>query len=81
LLWAAVNFASALASLTLLVTVPVAVFVGTRTVIAWILTFAGVIVTVWESVRVAKKEGLSTAVGPKGTLHAYVDLPELAQAA
>jgi uncharacterized membrane protein len=81
LLWAAVNFASALASLVLLVTVPVAVFVGTRTVIGWGLTFSGVIVTVWESVRVAKTEGLSTAVGPKGTLHAYVELPEFAQAA
>jgi uncharacterized membrane protein len=81
LLWAGINFASALVSLLLLVTVPVAVFVGTRTVIAWVLTFSGVIVTVWESVRVAKKEGLSTAVGPKGTLHAYVELPVLEHAA
>jgi len=72
LLWAAVNLASAAVSLLLLVTVPVPVFVGARTMTAWVLTSTGVIVTVWESVRVARKEGLATAVGPKGTLHAYV---------
>ena len=45
------------------------------------LTFGGVIVTVWASVRVARQEGLATAVGPKGTLHAYVVVPVLAVAA
>jgi hypothetical protein len=77
LLWAGINLASALLSLLLLVSLPVAIFVGTRTVSAWVLTFGGVIVTVWESVRVAKTEGLSTAVGPNGTLHAYVAPPLL----
>jgi hypothetical protein len=81
LLWGAINLASAAMSAVLLLTVPVAVFVGTRTVMAWAMTFTGVIVTVWESVRVAKSEGLATAVGPNGTLHAYVDVPILATAA
>jgi Protein of unknown function (DUF3159) len=80
LLWAAINFSSAAVSLVLLVTVPVPVFVGARTATAWLLTFAGVIVTVWESVRVARGEGLATAVGPNGTLHAYVAPPLLVAA-
>jgi hypothetical protein len=81
LLWAAVNLSSAIISLLLLVTVPVPVYVGIRTVSAWVLTFTAVIVTVWESVRVAKNEGLHTAVGPNGRLHAYVAAPVLANAA
>jgi Protein of unknown function (DUF3159) len=72
LLWAVINLTSALLSVVLLLTVPVAVFVGTRTVAAWALTFAGVIITVFESVRVARSEGLATAIGPNGTLHAYL---------
>lgn len=72
-LWAAVNAAAAAASLTLLLTVPVAVFVGTATASAWILTCSGVVLTVSDSVRTARDEGLATAVAPNGTLHAYVD--------
>lgn len=71
LLWAAVNLVSAITSVTLLLTVPVPVFVGTRTAAAWVLTFTGVLVTCSESVRVARREGLATAVSPDGTLHAY----------
>ena len=37
-LWAAVNAMAAAVSLTLLLTVPVAVFVGTATVSAWVIT-------------------------------------------
>jgi hypothetical protein len=82
LLWAGVNLTSAAVSVLLLLTVPVPVYVGTRTVVGWVLTFGGVVVTVWESVRIAKQEGLATAVGPKGTLHAYVvAAPVLAVAA
>jgi hypothetical protein len=74
-LWAGVNALAAATTLTLLLTVPVAVFVGTATVSAWILTCSGVVLTVSESVRTARREGLHTAVGPNGRLHAYVTGP------
>jgi hypothetical protein len=71
-LWAGVNVVAAAASLTLLLTVPVVVFVGTATVSAWIITCSGVVLTVSDSVRTARSEGLATAVLPNGMLHAYV---------
>ncbi len=71
-LWAGVNATAAAASLTLLLTVPVAVFVGTAAVSAWIITCSGVVLTVSDSVRTARREGLATAVAPNGTLHAFV---------
>jgi hypothetical protein len=74
-LWAGVNAIAAAASLTLLLTVPVVVFVGTATVTAWIITCSGVVLTVSDSVRTARREGLATAVSPNGVLHAYVTAP------
>ena len=74
-LWAAVNAMAAAVSLTLLLTVPIAVFVGTATVSAWVITCSGVVLTVSDSVRTARNEGLHTAVAPNGRLHAYVDHP------
>ena len=71
-LWAGVNAVAAAASLTLLLTVPVVVFVGTATVSGWIITCSGVMLTVSDSVRTARSEGLATAVAPNGVLHAYV---------
>ena len=71
-LWAAVNAVAAAATLTLLLTVPVAVFVGTAAASTWVLTCSGVVLTVSESVRTARREGLHTAVSPNGRLHAYV---------
>ena len=71
-LWAGVNALAAAATLTLLLTVPVGVFVGTATASAWIITCTGVVLTVSESVRTARREGLHTAVAPRGRLHAYV---------
>ena len=71
-LWAALNIAAAAISLTLLLTVPVSVFVGTKMVAAWILMCSGLVVTVSASVSTARAEGLETAVGADGTLHAYV---------
>ena len=71
-LWAGVNAVAAAATLTLLLTVPVAVFVATATVSAWVLTCSGVVLTVSDSVRTARSEGLHTAVAPNGRLHAYV---------
>ena len=71
-LWAAVNATAAAVSLTLLLTVPVAVFVGTATVSAWVITCSGVVLTVSDAVRTTRGEGLATAVAPNGTLRAYV---------
>ncbi len=73
-LWAATQAIAAVISLTLLLTVPVAVFVGTATASAWIITCSGIVITVWDSVRTARRDGLHTAVAPGGRLHAYVVL-------
>jgi hypothetical protein len=70
-LWAGLNAAAATASFVLLVTVPTAVFVGTATLAAWIITGSGVVVTVFDATRTARGEGLSTAVAPNGWLRAY----------
>ncbi len=72
LLWAAVNLASAAVSVAVLLTMPVTVFVGVRTLATWTLTVTGALVTVSASVRVARSEGLSTAVGPNGALRAVM---------
>jgi hypothetical protein len=71
-LWAGVNAMAAAVSLTLLLTVPTAVFVGTATVAAWALTCTGVVLTVADSVRTARSEGLATAVAPNGAMRAYL---------
>jgi hypothetical protein len=71
-LWAGVNATAAAVSLTLLLTVPTAVFVATATVAAWAITCTGVILTVSDSVRTARAEGLTTAIEPNGSLRAYV---------
>jgi hypothetical protein len=71
-LWAGVNGVAAAVTLTLLLTLPVGLFVGTATVSAWIITSAGVVLTVSDSVRTARAEGLSTAIGPNGRLHAHI---------
>jgi hypothetical protein len=70
-LWAAVNAIVAAITLTLLLTVPIAVFVGTSTLSAWLITGTGVVLTVSDAVRTARREGLHTAVAPNGTLRAY----------
>ena len=74
-LWAGVNALAAATSLTLLLTVPVVVFVGTATLTAWVITCSGVVLTVSDSVRTARREGLATAVSSNGLLHAYVTAP------
>jgi hypothetical protein len=71
-LWAGINAVAAATTLTLLLTVPVAVFVVTATVSAWIITCTGVLLTVSDAVRTARTEGLHTAIAPNGRLHADV---------
>ena len=70
-LWAGVNAAAAAVSLTLLLTVPTTVFVGTATVAAWAITCTGVVLTVSDSVRTARSEGVTASIGPKGSIRAY----------
>jgi intracellular septation protein A len=70
-LWAGVNILTAVVNLTLLATVPVEIFVGTKTVSAWVFSCTGVALTVSAAVGTARKEGLRTAVSPAGLLHAY----------
>ena len=55
-LWAAVNALAASTSLTLLLTLPGAAFVGIATVAAWVITFTGVVLTVRDAVRTAHGE-------------------------
>lgn len=71
-LWAGVNATAAMVSLTLLLTAPIAVFVGASAFANWILTCGGVVLTVSGAARLARTEGLQTAVAPNGRLRAYV---------
>ncbi|MBI5088091.1 MAG: hypothetical protein HZB15_04280 [Actinobacteria bacterium] len=71
-LWAGAQATIAAVNLTLLLTVPVAVFVGTATATAWVVMCGAVVLTVTDAVRTARTEGLRTAVATGGHLHAYV---------
>lgn len=57
-LWAGVYVASAVMTLTLLTTMPLAAFVATKTVVSLVITGAAVFVTVSCSLRTARREGL-----------------------
>ena len=72
ILWAAVQGAIAAINLTLLLTVPVPVFVGTAAATAWVIMCCGVVITVSDSVQTTRRDGLRTAVARGGRLHAYV---------
>jgi len=70
--WAGAQATIAAINLTLLLTVPVAVFVGTAAATAWVIMGAGVVITVTDAVRTTRNDGLRTAVASGGRLHAYV---------
>lgn len=70
--WACVNLALAAVSLALLWTVSTTTYVGVTTVATWVITATGVGLTVSDSVRTARAEGLTTAVASNGLLKAYV---------
>jgi hypothetical protein len=74
-LWAGINVIAAGATLALLLTVPVSVFVVTAAVTAWIVTCTGAVVTVVASVTTARREGLITAMAPNGRLYAATVYP------
>jgi hypothetical protein len=57
-LWAGINLASAAATLALLVTLPVATFVVTKTITSLVITSVGIVLTVCWSLRTARHEGL-----------------------
>jgi hypothetical protein len=78
ILWALVNGLAAASSLVLLLTVPVSVFVVTGAVSAWIVTCAGVVVSVADSVTTTRREGLITALSPDGRLYAATVHPQMA---
>ena len=71
-LWAGAQLTIAAANLTLLLTVPVAVFVGTAAATAWAVMCTGVVITVVDAVRTTRDDGLRTALAEGGRLHAYV---------
>ncbi|MDQ1688335.1 MAG: hypothetical protein QOK42_1310 [Frankiaceae bacterium] len=58
ILWAGVNLLNAAAGLSLLLTLPTAVYIPTKTVAALTITALGVVATVTWSIRVAHREGL-----------------------
>jgi hypothetical protein len=60
-LWAAVNLASALTTLALLVTLPLAPFVITKTITSLSITIFGIVLTVVWCLRTAHREGLVPA--------------------
>jgi hypothetical protein len=71
-LWAAAQGLTAAANLTLLLTVPTAVFVGTAAASAWLVIGLGTVLTVADSVKTTREDGLLTTITRGGHLHAYV---------
>lgn len=71
-LWAGAQITIAIVDLTLLLTVPIGVFVGTAAGVAWAIMSAGVVLTVTDAVRTTRGDGLGTALAGGGRLHAYV---------
>lgn len=61
LLWAGVNLLNACAGASLLLTLPTAVYIPTKTAVALCITASGVVITVVWSLRVARREGIVTA--------------------
>lgn len=74
-LWAGAQAATAAINVTLLLTVPVTVFVGTAAASAWLLMGTAVAITVTDSVRTTRADGLQTAIAHGGHLHTYIPIP------
>jgi hypothetical protein len=70
--WAGAQATTAAINVTLLLTVPVSVFVGTAAASAWLVMGLGVAITVADSVRTTRDAGLHTAIAHGGHLHTYV---------
>lgn len=59
-LWAGVNFAVGAATLTLLVALPLPVFVAVKQPVAWTITGAGIALTIDRAVHTARRIGFAT---------------------
>jgi hypothetical protein len=73
-LWAGVNLAAAAVSLLLLLTLPVTAFLAIKPFVGWVITSAGIALTVSASVHVARRECLLAAISPNGALGARCGL-------
>lgn len=58
-LWAGVNFAVGAATLTLLVVLPLPMFVAVKQAVAWTITGGGIAVTIDRAVRTARRSGFA----------------------
>ena len=73
-LWAVSQALIAGITLTLLLTVPVSVFIGTAAAATWLIVIASILVTVADAVRTTRIDGLHTGVSG-GHIHAFVPEP------
>jgi len=69
-LWAGAQAISAAVSLTLLLTVPTEVFIGTATGATWLVIATCVLVTISDAIRTTRNDGIHTAITSGGRLHA-----------
>jgi hypothetical protein len=69
-LWAGAQAVTAAVNLTLLLTVPTEVFIGTATGAAWLIIAGCVLVTVSDAIRTTRHAGIYTAITSGGRLHA-----------
>ena len=58
-LWAGVNFAVGAATLTLLVVLPLPMFVAVKQPVAWTITGAGIAITIDRAMRTARRAGFT----------------------
>ena len=69
-LWAGAQAVTAAVNMTLLLTVPVEVFIGTATGAAWLIIATCVLITVGDAIRTTRNDGIHTAITSGGRLHA-----------
>jgi intracellular septation protein A len=79
LLWAGVNMIAAAATLVLLRTLPVGLFVTIKPLIGWGITIPAIVLTVSLSVRAARNEELLVAISAGGTLSAHCGRAQVSQ--
>jgi len=65
-LWAGINLAIGASTFTLLVLLPLPLFVAVKQVVAWSITAAGIAVTIDRSVRTARRAGFAAAAPRRG---------------
>jgi hypothetical protein len=70
-LWAFSQAAVAGITLTLLLTVPVNVFIGAAVGVTWMIVIASILLTVADAVRTTRNDGLHTGL-MSGNIHAFV---------